>query len=299
MVRSFAILPVAALALAVSACGGAEDTKPSRPVTTTTSTTSSSASSGSGSGGSTGEGGSGGATGQGGAGGAGQGGAGGEGGATASSSSGGIDNGIPAACQEDLAFSAISMAFSSPTPQPLAAALNELVYGKEAEALSLVINFASSGPRGAISATIIGPSGSTFLMGKTPTLSPIAPVDGQGFTTKTSQASATLRLTDSQGVVDLELNDVRWTGVLRQSCNRVLVAGRGYIPKSQKNILLHTSHGTIAIADYLGEASGSSGAGGGTIDPGGPGEGSGGGAIVSEVHFTFEATSVSFDFTSL
>lgn len=286
MVRSFAILPVAALALAVSACGGAEDTKPSRPVTTTTSTTSSSASSGGGGGsggGSTGEGGQGGA----GQGGAGQGGAG-QGGA------GGVPplEVLPAdePCLKNIAYQASGMSFAFPTPVAFASVLNSLTYDPGTHPIGVVL----LGEKGAesasvgISAMVEGAGAETvFVHGKdVPFMQ--AQLRHGGFETASPASKGWLRIKDdSSAPVDIELESISLRVTTRQECSQVLAVLDASIAESALGLVIEHGGQSATIGDLL-------------VDDGAGGEGGRSTAPGSrQVHAVFAGESTNFDFGSL
>lgn len=148
-----------------------------------------------------------------------------------------------------MAFEPVSIAFAAPTPQPLAAALNELVYGDEASMVTLVLREDDDALLGAVSATEAGANGDIFPADELPPFALIGPIDGQGFNGQVSQKDAYLHFADTKGSLSLKLADLTWTASSFLDCQLLVLEVSATIPSSEFSTVLHYSGGERTIGE--------------------------------------------------
>jgi hypothetical protein len=234
----------------------------------------------------------GGGNGAGGLGGSGALGGGGAGGAAGGSGGGVIPPDEP--CYIDGAFSTAGMAFLSPTPADLAAALDHLTFAYMASprAITVVLQ-ASHGPPDTfmgIGATVDLGNGQAFPAGMAPVFVPA--LMGYGtFRTGTPQEVAWLRVVDDTGSVDIELDNVSLEAKTDNQCASVWATLDAVIPSSQEWTTLTIDGVATTLGDLAQGVGGAGGAGGG----------GGGGPLPSSwpIKAVFQAEAVNFDFNSL
>jgi hypothetical protein len=208
------------------------------------------------------------------------------GGNTAGGGSGGGITPAEAPCFIDGAFSTTGMAFLSPTPPDLAAALDKLTFAylDSPRAVSVVL-LASHGPPDTtlgIGATAEDGNGQAFLPGMAPTF--VTAIMGYGaFRTATPQAVAWLRVLDDDGPVDIELGGVDLEAKTESQCGSIWATLDATLSDSQASTTL-TIDGVVATLGELAE----SGAGGA---PPGP--------VSWPIRAVFQAEAKNFDFGSL
>lgn len=172
------------------------------------------------------------------------------------SGAGGSDGSAPEApaCAGNVAFTAATTAFTFPTAEPLAAALDELVYPPDGRPLSFAMMMKAGAYVAAVSATEQNQAGiEAFPASSMPSQSAVVAEAG-GFSGAWPQAKGYLRLVDAQGVVYVELADLRWTAVTSAPCESVWIAVDAVIPASQGAIVLHLADGQATIGDLAGAA---------------------------------------------
>ena len=206
----------------------------------------------------------------------------------------------PWSCAEDLGYWATKTAFSHPTPQPLAAALNELSYGVESRPISLVLRDETGTLTGALSATTAGLSGSEVFPGeKAPIFAPLIPADGQGVTTKDAQPKAFLRFVDLDGPVEVEIEHVVWRASEYFSCNLLWVDVEAVLSTAEYDTVFHLGEGERTIEELVGEGPGAGAPGQDPMVDSPDGGAPDGGAVGAQIHFSFQGTPMAFDFGSL
>jgi hypothetical protein len=193
---------------------------------------------------------------------------------SASSSSGGAKD--VWSCNTNQGYWAVSTGFTSPTPEPLAEALNELGYDDDAHPISFVIKGGST-VTAALSATVTGGTGDTFPSGEEPAFAPLIATDGEGVTTTDAQPKAFLHFVDGAGPVDLEIDHLVFTASETFDCNSVFLDVQAVVPSSTYDIVLHLSGGDMTVGDLVGQQT----------------------VPAPQVHLTFSGQPMSFDFSSL
>jgi hypothetical protein len=193
-------------------------------------------------------------------------------------SAGGGGGSIPAwPCDQDQGYWAMSTAFSAPTPELLAVALNELAYDDDAHPISFVLHAAPSGLAVGLSATTAGANGEVFAAGEMPVFAPIVPTDGEGVTTVDAQPRAFLHFVDLGGPVDLEIDHLVWSASETFSCNEVWVDVQAVLPSSTYATVLHLRDGDVTVGELVSQQM----------------------VPAPQVHLSFRGQQMSFDFSSL
>jgi hypothetical protein len=254
------------------------------PGSTLTSTHSAASSSSTGVGGAGGAGGS--ANGGGGAGGAG--GATGAGGAIGA---GGGDAGVvlpgEPLCAVNTGFFADSFSLGFPTPQKLAATLNDLAYAPSARPVSIAL-LSSKGPAAAaiaISATVDGPNGQIFPPAEKPDF--VQALLGPGsLQTSSPQPTGWLHFVDDEGPVSIAIENVTLTASTKAGCTQLVGSLDAVIPASQAGVTI-TRDG---VARTIGELAATDASDGGQVLDGG--------AQGYPLHALFAGASMTFDFAS-
>jgi hypothetical protein len=221
------------------------------------------------------------------------------GGGTAAGGAGGGGSGggvIPPddPCYIDGAFSTAGMAFFSPTPPDLAAALDHLTFAYMASprAITVVLQ-ASHGPDDSflgLGATEDLGNGQAFPTGMAPVFVPA--LMGYGtFRTATPQGMAWLRVVDDNGSVDIELDNISLEAKTDNQCASIWATLDAVIPSSQEWTTLTIDGVTATLGDLAQGVGGAGGAGGS----------GGGGPVPSSwpMRAVFQAEAVNFDFNSL
>ena len=171
----------------------------------------------------------------------------------------------------------MSTAFSSPTPEPLAEALNELGYDDDAHPISFVIDALPAGLSVGLSATAAGANGDVFPAGEAPIFAPIVPTDGEGVTTVDAQPRAFLHFVDLSGPVDLEIDHLVWSASETFNCNNVWVDVEAVLPPSTYSTVLHLHDGDMTVGDLVNQQM----------------------VPAPQVHLSFRGQQMTFDFGSL
>lgn len=154
-------------------------------------------------------------------------------------------------CKVDAAYQALSTAFTFPTPAPLAAALSELTYAYEPHPFTLVLLAQAGAVTGALSVAEPGENGLVFA-GAAPDFQQVwgGP---QGMQNLAPQAQGRMRLSDSQGVIDLELTQIRWYAKPDATCDSLWAALDAQIPVSQGPVILHLAGGDVSVGELAGD----------------------------------------------
>lgn len=183
-------------------------------------------------------------------------------------------------CTGDAAYWATSTAFTSPTVEPLAAALNELVYAYDARPIAIVLHQDGYLRQGAASATT-DQGGTQVFVAPAPELGPLDET-AEGFGNSTPQAHGALTLVQPQGPVTIALEEIRWRARPDDGCGSAWVSLDAVIPASEGATVLHLAASTASIAELAATE--------GALD---------GGLAGYPVHAWFLGESMVFDFTSL
>ncbi len=219
--------------------------------------------------------------------------------ATSATGTGGAGGSGPLICKGDYAYGATSLTYlDDTTPPGLVAAFGSLTAPATGHSLTLVLHQPAGGTLiGAVSATQQGASGSmdVFASDETPALMDVTASFDGGFTQTGPQGHendpqpfAWLHLVDQQGPVDIKLTGIHWTAHAQPGCTMVTVDVTGSIPVSEAGLVLHLASGDKTLYEASGEAFD------GGKSPLGMQQN-----VPAPVHIEFEATSTSFDFTTL
>lgn len=183
-------------------------------------------------------------------------------------------------CDGDAAYRATSTAFTSPTAEALALALNELVFGYEARPIAIVLHQAGPLRQGVASATTDA-SGLEQLVAPAPALGALDET-AEGFGNAAPQAYGSLTLVQPSGPLSVALEEVRWRVRPNDGCGSIWASLDAVIPATEGGKVLHLQSSTASIADLA-------------TPEGGPD----GGLAGYPIHAWFLGESMPFDFTSL
>ncbi len=194
--------------------------------------------------------------------------------------SGGSSYGPTWTCDGDAAYRATSTAFTSPTAEALALALNELVFSYEARPIAIVLHQAGPVRQGVASATTDA-SGLEELVAPAPGLGALDET-AEGFGNAAPQAHGILTLVQPSGPLSVALEEVRWRVRPNDGCGSVWASLDAVIPATEGAKVLHLQSSSASIADLA-------------TPEGGPD----GGLAGYPVHAWFLGESMPFDFASL
>lgn len=190
-------------------------------------------------------------------------------------------------CTNNYAFWTLGMSFGAPTPQLLAQALNEVTYDFSEHPLSIILT-AKDGVASAklgVSATVDNGAGLQIFQQPQPAFVPALLAEG-GFKSFNPQPTGILRVKDTMGPVDIELENITVNATTSSGCSNMVVILNADIPPSEHNKTLHLKGGDSTIGD-LG------------LNGGGGAGGKGGGAQPFAIRAYSSGETMSFDFASL
>lgn len=183
-------------------------------------------------------------------------------------------------CEGDAAYRATSTAFTSPTAEALALALNELVFAYEARPIAIVLRQDGSVRQGAASATT-DEGGAQVFAAPAPALGSLDET-AEGFGNSAPQPHGTLTVVQPNGPLSIALEEIRWRARPNDGCGSIWVSLDAVIPASEGATVLHLKAGTASLAELA-------------ATEGGPD----GGLAGYPVHAWFLGEAMAFDFTSL
>lgn len=190
-------------------------------------------------------------------------------------------------CTNNYAFWTLGMSFGAPTPQALAQALNELTYDFSTHPLSIIL-MAKDGVASAklgVSATVDDGAGLQIFQQPQPVFVPALLAEG-GFKSFNPQLKGLLRVNDTMGPVDIELENITVNATTSSACSNMVMILNADIPTSEHGKTLHLKGGDSTIGD-LG------------LNGGGGAGGKGGGAQSFAIRAYSSGETMSFDFASL
>jgi hypothetical protein len=188
--------------------------------------------------------------------------------------------GLSWTCEGDAAYRATSTAFTSPTAEPLALALNELVFAYEARPIAIVLRQDGAVRQGAASATT-DEGGAQVFAAPAPALGSLDEA-AEGFGDSAPQPHGTLTVVQPKGPLSIALEEIRWRARPNDGCGSIWVSLDAVIPASEGATVLQLKAGTASLAELA-------------ATEGGPD----GGLAGYPVHAWFLGESMAFDFTSL
>ncbi len=198
---------------------------------------------------------------------------------------GGLDDGgepLPS-CIDGSAYRAAGAAFVAPTPPDLASALSALAYEPSSHPLTIVVLDRSGQGTLAVSFSELEPDETregfpeSFVPGSTTSTF----VDGQ-LLSQSPQDIGFLRVTDADGDVEIELQEISLDAVPVNGCDSLRANVTAVIPESQGGVSLKLKNGKRTIESLAGSQ--------GERDAGSNGPWA--------IKLSFDADSIDFDFTS-
>ncbi len=163
------------------------------------------------------------------------------GGSSSGSSSDGTSlggqGGAPAedlACQQDLAFAAVSGAFVGPTPFELALALNQVAY--DTSVISFVLRGAADDPTLTASYTLVQDGEHMFPKVLEPSSAP-AWVSDSGFGSTSSQQQGWMLVSIDSGPLEIPLRNIRVTASTESGCTRGVAVVTAVIPGEDADVV--------------------------------------------------------------
>jgi hypothetical protein len=186
------------------------------------------------------------------------GGGGGEGGAGGGEGGSGGSAGPAPTCTQDVAFGATTIAFTFPTPEDLAVALDRVTYGYQDDPRPLsVVLFAAperTAPKLVTSATRLDDEtySHVFPNSAQPTATGLVLTPGY-LETESPQATGFLRVEDDNGRVDIELADVFMSASVSADCSTIMATVDAVIVAEESGTDLEIDGDDYTVGELAGD----------------------------------------------